>query len=739
MTDPNEILKKFFTEAGTASFINLVETLFPLPSTLYDDLAPHTHPTWFVVNYLDACCFQSIPEACHANEVLQILLHNIGGLDQLPIFDFLKLEYEFQTKNIFFSPFETERTERKQAMAEGWKVFSEKKPEFAALLKPFLPLPWLPFAYKGLRLPETPASLNFIEPCADLETANFQNNQLFLFRTPALFFQALQFPKFVEKLVEENQRIYILSMYPQNQFEAQKKLDAKENLSFADNEGFTPAFSVFLKVIENALNAFASGTDKEAGDWLYQLGKKALFEDNSQRFGKSRAIAVKSAFNQSRWHDRHKNVPLNKNLGPPSTDYLGEWIKEGLSKRSPNDLPSSPPYRLVHIVPQMKDNDHAPTRLLKQLCQYADPNQFDISVIVTEAFKEHPFDYPFPPYVASASEAFLSPATREFFQNLKIPILFNNDCMTYWHTVNSLLAALQEKKWDIAVFHGCDEMNNLISASTPTALRFFFEHGSLPVYRCYDAGIFSTEASQKKVQDWLPGKTLEFSLDLQESWPKDPPTKTELGLPEDSFVMTTISNNLENRLGKEMQEAIVEILKKVPNAIYAPMGGVDYPETLLQFFKKEGVDSRVKLLGHRKPASHYARCMQLYLNEFPFGSCIGMLDAMAARCPVVTMYDKDGPPQARYGGDYFGFDRAIHTGKKEDYVNLACRLATDPLFYKEWSDHAKREYEKRSDPKKFVKEFENYLLTKIKAFQTPATSNSGSGFNTSRDASTPNP
>ncbi len=131
----------------------------------------------------------------------------------------------------------------------------------------------------------------------------------------------------------------------------------------------------------------------------------------------------------------------------------------------------------------------------------------------------------------------------------------------------------------------------------------------------------------------------------------------QLGLPSGTKVLTTISNNLENRLTNEMCLAIAEILQSCPDACYAPMGRVDDEGKLRRFFRQHKVEDRIFFLGSVSKPSQYARSMHIYLNEFPFGSCLGMLDAMAAGCPVVSMYDMKGPPQARYGGDYFGLER----------------------------------------------------------------------------------
>jgi predicted O-linked N-acetylglucosamine transferase (SPINDLY family) len=180
--------------------------------------------------------------------------------------------------------------------------------------------------------------------------------------------------------------------------------------------------------------------------------------------------------------------------------------------------------------------------------------------------------------------------------------------------------------------------------------------------------------------------------------------------------MTTISNLLGVRLGSEMCRAIGAILQLVPKAFYAPIGKVsdEDKKRLLKTFEDLGVADRVKFLGPHINPSQIARCMKLYLNEFPFGSCFGMLDAMASGCVVVSMHDPNGPAQARYGAEFMGSDRVIAAGHDKDYIALAVSLLTDPNLYQEWSDHTLKQYALHADEVQYVKKFEEILLNSFK-------------------------
>ena len=57
-----------------------------------------------------------------------------------------------------------------------------------------------------------------------------------------------------------------------------------------------------------------------------------------------------------------------------------------------------------------------------------------------------------------------------------------------------------------------------------------------------------------------------------------------------------------------------------------------------------------------------------------------------------------------------GLDKAITSGKKEDYAKLACQLLNDPEMYQKWSAAAKAQYEKHADEKAYVREFESTYL-----------------------------
>lgn len=277
----------------------------------------------------------------------------------------------------------------------------------------------------------------------------------------------------------------------------------------------------------------------------------------------------------------------------------------------------------------------------------------------------------------------------------------------------SIVQVLHQEMVDIAIFHGPDIINCMVAQQTKVGLRVLVEHGTQSPYPVFDLAIVSSKEALNIYKEHYQNlntqvRALPFALNVRAAWEAKPFSRTSLRIPENSLVMTTISTKLDSRLSVEMCESIELILQNVPRSCYAPIGAIKDLSRIMQIFTQYGVEGRFYPLGEKNNPSQYARSMHLYLNEFPEGSCLVMLDAMAAGCPVVTMHDVRGPQQARYGADFMGIERSVTTSK--DYVALACELLTNPDLYREWSEHAVKQYEKYADVKGYVNSFEQILI-----------------------------
>ncbi|HEV8052057.1 MAG TPA: glycosyltransferase [Parachlamydiaceae bacterium] len=744
------------------------------PDICYDSLTSNELQFPLLVNYVDAVLFGIVDDIYFAGRILHDSMQQNKELAERykSFIDYLKVEMEFfptgysrkilLAKTTIFNEYALnqasmaeiesiinhlslpakEYMETKIALAKGWIEFQKARPQFSHLCiktqTHYTPL-WVPFRYL-LPLPDffinpekipliflEPLNVDFSEFLSSLENRPV----IFVFETRKSFLSMLQFPAFVKTLNDPKHLLYILEIYPNDQLAIQnrtsfQKLDFQP-IFFNEKKRMEAALPVLTEALKVCLTQTDESlkTDSEAGNWLYQIGKRLIFSIKEERLGVNRAPALMELTAQQNWYDPHKGMPAKeKDLGPLPNDNMAVKLSS-LSRLSPRPAHSSKKIKLVHIVPQIVDEGHAPSLLLENLIVHHDRDRFEVFVVSTERMQFRLNDYPFNYYISKSSQI-RAPKRLELIHALGVPIEIQNGFPFYEFSAQSISAYLNHIKADIALFHGPDAINYMAAQLTDVPMRVLFEHGTPPTYPGFDLAIVSSlEAIEIYKEHYAKIHTdiraLPFQLDVKSKWEPTPYPKDKLGLPNDCKVITTISNHLANRLGNEMCMAIAEILQRIQDSYYVPLGQINeqQKEQFKKFFSAYQVEDRVVFLGNVGNPSQYARSSHIYLNEFPFGSGLGILDAMAAGCPIVSMYDENGPQQARYGGHYFGIDKTITSGKRSDYVALACELLENPAMHKEWSEHAVRQYEKQADVSAYVKKFEaildDYYHSKIKS------------------------
>jgi glycosyltransferase involved in cell wall biosynthesis len=654
----------------------------------------------------------------------------------------LLLNYKQATpkeQNRFLSllpPFYRTAMQERIMLQQRMALLYKSKPLFAQLLEShdlLLHFPWYMFKYASSFTSFSPSSgvpLIFLEPLeGDYEEllAPYANQKaFFVFETMTAFLQMLQFEPVLNALSNPLHFIYILTLYPNEQLRAQQiaqlEIEAFDLLFLIKDSFLSKTYSDHLAALLKACcrqSEEEMQKETETANALYQLGKRWEADRRAHRYGKSRILPLIEQISLQDWFDPFKGKYVSQQLSLPLYQQMyRDYLQTLASQRKPKPMKQKERLRLVHIVPQVVDATHAPSHLLDLLLTHQNRERFELFLIVTERFSLHILDYPLNFYI-SASSSQRAPQLLKKFTELGVSIYIEQAGASLEQKAHHVVEILRQLNGDVAVFHGPDVIHTTSAQQTETPLRVLFEHGTIPLYSGFDIAILSTEEMLAKEKDQLrelgtESYALLFADNVREKWEKEPYSKEELGFPPDAFVMTTISNHLDTRLNRDMCQVIAEILKRCPHAYYAPIGKVSKPEKFYDLFRHYGVEGRVCFLGPKEAPSQYARSMELYLNEFPFGSCYGMLDAMAAGCPVVSMYDETGPQQARYAAAFFGLGRVIQTGKKEDYIDLACRLIQDSHLYQEWSEHAKRQYEKRIDVKGYVEAFETIIENKWK-------------------------
>lgn len=722
-----DIFEKFAHAYAEGRFLEALRLVIPHPDICYDWLSSKYEEMYFLANYADACVFRDIPTIVHANLTLQKALEANIALKEtcLKFLAILKIEYQLFTNSLcptfpnIFAP----SMQQKQHFLDGWLKIEASKPLFFQLLGgKELPLmqPWQQFSYKirpkfFVENVSGEMPLIFLQPIEGMAYGNFLKNfqgpRLLVFETVSHFWQHLQFDDLISFLTDPECYIYILSLHPTAQFAAQ-------GIEWPSAISYKTLFLMQEGPAHAVVDLMTQALQQKNADWLYWIAKRLMYRITAERYGKSRCFAMQHEKGAFDWRDSNMlYVPEDMVLGPLPADYVGEWLDQIRAKRKIRPPQNKPKIRIAHVISNLADVAFAPSRVLRSFFNNFNKNAFELFLVVTECFEEQTYEYPPCSYVSVPSKVRAKETLAEF-RSQGIDSIVIEPSLSYLGGAAQVAEIFNQYNIDVAVFHDDTPINKLGGCLCQVPLRVMVDHGKAPKHPSYDLVIFSSEESlnaqqSKMAKMGMQGYALPFAIDVRQKWEGVPTTKEDLGLPKNSFMMTTISLHLDVRVTDEMRLAIAQILKRCPQAVYAPMGEVKEREKFNAVFKDFGVDDRVFYLGHQQNPGQAARAANLYLNEFPFGSCLGMLDAMASGCPIVTMFNPQWPPQGLYGRTFMGKDYVVSSGKVEDYVNLACRLITEKQLYRNWSAHTLERYEQLCDAKAYMQRFELILIKEL--------------------------
>jgi glycosyltransferase involved in cell wall biosynthesis len=557
-------------------------------------------------------------------------------------------------------------------------------------------------------LPKTPFLALLIEPVTidwDRLLGSCGGQRILFLAPDAVTLQhCLAFSALHSAMTSGRDWFHVLDRYPADLLEQQPPLPQTEATLVAVAR--RPILDSYAEPLASALAALQKEGPHEgpAANHLFEVGRRLAWSLRGNRLGESRLFAHDFNCSQERWHSRHKGLPPHgAPLGPPQPSAAL------CLKRRFTLLPKKELKRIAHVVPQLVDGGHAPTRLYRTLARHHNHRSYEVHFLITEEYAYRTTHYPLPRYFSNPSTERGSEALREL-ERAGCGLWLADPTARHSKTAHLLGNELGKRAIDIAIFHTASAVGAEVAALSGISCVALFDHGSLAADLGYDLYLAATaEESDGRLDG--PVVVLPHVVDVREGWLACPPPVGSFGVPSDAQLLTTISFHLQDRLSDAMCEAIATILERSPRAHYLPIGPISpsAQNRIRRPFDRRGVANRLHFLGAQKQPSHLARSMTLYLNEFPCGSGIALLDAMAAGLPIVSFYDPHGSHQARYAANAYGAERVIKGSDPADYVALACRLLQDPALHKEWSEAAIAAYEQRGSPKAYVSRLEQAL------------------------------
>jgi glycosyltransferase involved in cell wall biosynthesis len=268
---------------------------------------------------------------------------------------------------------------------------------------------------------------------------------------------------------------------------------------------------------------------------------------------------------------------------------------------------------------------------------------------------------------------------------------------------------------DVAVFHSsmACAADCVAAALKPVPLQICNNMGNMPMQlRGIDAVAYNVRSTyEKEKSQWLAMGIEPFLIpkgtDVDEA-AAEQVARQELGLSENVFLLVTAANHLPRRLSEQFLEVVAEILLRYSHTHYLVVGVGDFTRQRT-FFAKKGLQERVTFFGGSDNVPALLKATDVYLNEFPRGGGMSVLEAMAAGCPVVAMKFSNEHLES-CGVEWAGEEYGIMRRDIPAYKNLAFRLIEDEQFRKQVGAAMRRRYETDLSPRKMVEKFESEIL-----------------------------
>ncbi|MBU0899819.1 glycosyltransferase family 4 protein [bacterium] len=369
---------------------------------------------------------------------------------------------------------------------------------------------------------------------------------------------------------------------------------------------------------------------------------------------------------------------------------------------------------LAHVVGNLIDDTHSPSKLVKGFINFHDYERFNLSVFSSEVYVKR--DNPcFPVYNTLPSSYRRAPKLVSLMKEKKVKFFATPVDGSQTESALILAQELISNDIDIAIFHSsmASSIDCIVAGLKTVPLQIVLSHGGDVRSGGIDAVLYLNETPYEVNKDyWKKRGVKAFSLegffDVDEELKGTLPKKEEFNIPKEAKVLITASNHLEKRLSEEFLEVVVKILKENKEAYYLVVGrgNLDKQKDLLQ---RAGVVERVIFTGPRQDAPLLIKMADVYLNEFPAGGGFTTLEAMAAKKPIAAMNYSQEHTQC-IAANYIGKDLAIKSKDYQGYLELTNKLIRDEEYRLSIGEKMRKRYEEKHSPLEVVRDYEEVIL-----------------------------
>jgi len=193
--------------------------------------------------------------------------------------------------------------------------------------------------------------------------------------------------------------------------------------------------------------------------------------------------------------------------------------------------------------------------------------------------------------------------------------------------------------------------------------------------------------------------------------------RIDFGLPNKSFIFCNFNSN--HKITPEIFDLWMNILKKIPNSVlWLLKSNTLASKNLWKEAKKRNIEkNRIIFAEHLPKDEHLERIKlaDLFLDTFPYNAHTTASDAIRMGIPIITLMGKSFASRVSASILNQVNLKELVTTNKDDFQNLAIKLAKDKKKMKKVKDDLKISLSKSTlfDSVKFTKDIENLFLKLI--------------------------
>ncbi len=355
----------------------------------------------------------------------------------------------------------------------------------------------------------------------------------------------------------------------------------------------------------------------------------------------------------------------------------------------PRGVRRSPPggkLRIGHVIAQLVDGPHSPSRVMYTILRNADRQRFETTLFITEALAAHA-DAPLQMLTSDWSDRRAPRLIHTLEHTLGVPVVRPRTRQSLLAAAADIRAQMAERQIDIAFFHG--------SIATPTdwllcawrSAPWEFDYGmGVPLFcPAVDYQFFEYPESMERLaflcrERGVPyGSTPYGGTDLSYLDELTPIPRTELGLSPQHVVLGSIGNHLPRRMSERFCRTVAGVLRRHPAARYLVIGPGDFmaQRAWLGADLCDGPTPVVRFCGPTDEPGRWTLLFDIYVNEYPAGGGVAVCEAMAARKPVVGMAVDDSS-LALVVRKYLGAENLVTPATDEAYAARLAELIASP-------------------------------------------------------------